>query len=60
MLSKNWLEIKRCVETHNHEEVVKGIIAHLYEIDDINKLDTIYLTYMDDDSIMSIINEEYH
>lgn len=58
MKNDRCLEIKQFLDTHSYDDVVKGILAHYYEIHDTSKLDTIYLMYMDNDNILSIISED--
>lgn len=58
MEANNWYLIKNFLDKYSHESVVKGILSHISEITDNENLDDIYLYYLDNDSITSILNDE--
>ncbi|MBA8764283.1 hypothetical protein [Staphylococcus coagulans] len=59
MKENSWYLIKTFLDSHSHEEVIKGIVSHISKITDNEKLDIIYLDYLDNDSITSIFNDEF-
>ncbi|EHJ07397.1 hypothetical protein [Staphylococcus simiae] len=58
MVKENWQMIKAFLNTQHDEDIFKGFIAHYYDINDTYKLNQLYLMYMDDDNILSMINED--
>ncbi|MBA8779836.1 hypothetical protein HR080_10880 [Staphylococcus schleiferi subsp. coagulans] len=59
MKENSWYLIKTFLDSYSHEEVIKGIVSHISKITDNEKLDVIYLDYLDNDSITSIFNDEF-
>ncbi|EGQ0319597.1 hypothetical protein Q9Z25_001438 [Staphylococcus pseudintermedius] len=57
-MKDTWYFVKEFLDSHSHESVIKGVLAHITEITDNEKLDIAYLNYLDNDEISSIINDE--
>ncbi|MGM7689937.1 hypothetical protein [Staphylococcus felis] len=58
MKENSWHLIKLSLDSYSHQNVVKGIISHITDIKDNEILDVVYLEYLDNDAITSIINDD--
>lgn len=58
MTNVDWQSLKAILHNSTHDTVFKSIVSYFYDIDDNEILDQIYLDYMDNDTILSLINDD--
>ncbi|MGI3316281.1 hypothetical protein [Staphylococcus chromogenes] len=60
MTNIDWQSLKSILQssTHAHDTVFKSLVSYFYEINDNEILDLIYLDYMDNDAILTFINDD--
>lgn len=56
----DWRTIASCLASQNYISIVKGLIHHFTAIEDEEILDKIYDDFMNDDSITTILNSNFH
>lgn len=54
----DWQSLKAILQNSTHDTIFKSVVSFFYDIDDNEILDQIYLDYMDNDAIVSLINDE--
>ncbi|WP_432371246.1 hypothetical protein [Staphylococcus chromogenes] len=58
MTNIDWQSLKSILQNSNHDTVFKSLVSYFYDINDNEILDQIYLNYMDNDAILTFINDE--
>ena len=54
-----WRTVASCLASQNYISIVKGLVHHFTAIDDEEILDKIYDDFMNDDSIITILNNDF-
>lgn len=54
-----WRTVANCLESQNYISIVKGLVHHFTAIEDEEILDKIYDDFMNDDSITTILNNDF-
>ncbi|MEK4841714.1 MULTISPECIES: hypothetical protein [Staphylococcus] len=55
----DWKTIASCLASQNYVSIVKGLVHHFTAIDDEEILDKIYDDFMNDDSITTVLNNDF-
>ena len=55
----NWRTVANCLASHNYISIVKGLVHHFTAIEDEEILDKIYEDFMNDDSIATVLNNDF-
>ena len=55
----DWRTIASCLASQNYISIVKGLVHHFTAIEDEEILDKIYDDFMNDDSITTILNNDF-
>ncbi|MCO6332784.1 hypothetical protein LZU09_01475 [Staphylococcus epidermidis] len=55
----DWRTIASCLASQNYVSIVKGLVHHFAAIDDEEILDKIYDDFMNDDSITTVLNNDF-
>ncbi|MDS3906923.1 hypothetical protein [Staphylococcus hominis] len=56
----DWRTVANCLKSQNYISIVKGLVHHFTAIEDEEILDKIYDDFMNDDSITTILNSNFH
>ena len=54
-----WRTVANCLASQNYISIVKGLVHHFTAIEDEEILDKIYDDFMNDDSITTILNNDF-
>ncbi|UXR76277.1 hypothetical protein MUA30_00155 [Staphylococcus aureus] len=55
----DWRTIANCLASRNYVSIIKGLVCHFTAIEDEKILDKIYEDFMNDDSITTILNNDF-
>ncbi|AWI95126.1 MULTISPECIES: hypothetical protein [Staphylococcus] len=55
----DWKTIASCLASQNYVSIVKGLVYHFAAIEDEEILDKIYDDFMNDDSITTVLNNDF-
>ena len=55
----NWRTVASYLESQDYVSIVKGLINHFTAIEDEEILDNIYEDFMNDDSITTLLNNDF-
>lgn len=55
----DWRTVASCLASQNYASIVKGLVHHFTAIDDEEILDKIYDDFMNDDTITTILNNDF-
>lgn len=55
----NWRRVASCLALQDYISIVKGLLHHFTAIDDEEILDKIYEEFMNDDSITTLLNNDF-
>lgn len=58
MTNVDWQSLKSILQNSTHDTVFKSLVSYFYDINDNEILDQIYLDYMDNDAILTFINND--
>ncbi|MBF2217070.1 hypothetical protein ACR0RE_09640 [Staphylococcus haemolyticus] len=58
-IKSNWRMVANCLASQNYISIVKGLVNHFTTIEDEEILDIIYEDFMNDDSITTILNNDF-
>ncbi|MDT0656146.1 UNVERIFIED_CONTAM: hypothetical protein MZV05_07825 [Staphylococcus aureus] len=58
MTKVDWQSLKEILKNSTHDTIFKSIVSYFYNINDNEVLNQIYLDYMDNDAILSLINKD--
>ncbi|MCD9071842.1 hypothetical protein BUX98_10440 [Staphylococcus chromogenes] len=58
MTNIDWQSLKSILQNSDHDTVFKSLVSYFYDINDNEILDQIYLDYMDNDAILTFINND--
>ncbi|WP_436884992.1 hypothetical protein [Staphylococcus chromogenes] len=58
MTNVDWQSLKSILQNSAHDTVFKSLVSYFYNINDNEILDQIYLDYMDNDAILTFINND--
>lgn len=56
----DWHTVANFLAKHNYVSIVKGLVHHFTAIEDEEILDKIYENFMNDDTITTILNNDFH
>ena len=54
----DWRMVASCLALQNYISIVKGLVHHFIAIEDEEILDKIYEDFMNDDSIITVLNND--
>ncbi|MCH4417227.1 hypothetical protein ACO1B9_11770 [Staphylococcus haemolyticus] len=55
----DWRTVASCLASQNYISIVKGLVHHFTAIDDEEILDKIYHDFMNNDSITTVLNNDF-
>ena len=55
----DWQTVASCLTSQDYASIVKGLIHHFTAIEDEEILDKIYDDFMNDDSITTVLNNDF-
>ncbi|MBE7355587.1 hypothetical protein INS17_03455 [Staphylococcus haemolyticus] len=55
----DWRTVASCLASHDYVSTVKGLVHHFTMIEDEEILDKIYDDFMNDDSITTVLNNDF-
>ena len=55
----DWRTVANCLASQNYISIVKGLVHHFTAIEDEEILDKIYDDFMNDDSITTVLNNDF-
>ena len=55
----DWRTVASCLASQNYISIVKSLVHHFTAIDDEEILDKIYDDFMNDDSITTVLNNDF-
>ena len=55
----DWQMVASCLASHNYTSIVKGLVHHFTAIEDEEILNKIYNDFMNDDSITTVLNNDF-
>ena len=55
----DWRTVANCLASQNYISIVKGLVHHFTSIEDEEILDKIYEDFMNDDSIATVLNNDF-
>lgn len=55
----DWRTVANCLESQDYVSIVKGLACHFTTIEDEEILDKIYNDFMNDDSITTVLNNDF-
>ncbi|QDX04593.1 hypothetical protein [Staphylococcus saprophyticus] len=55
----DWRTVASCLASQNYISIVKGVVHHFTAIEDEEILDKIYEDFMNDDSITTVLNNDF-
>ena len=55
----DWRTVASCLESQDYVSIVKGLVCHFTAIEDEEILDKIYDDFMNDDSITTLLNNDF-
>ncbi|MBC3133341.1 hypothetical protein QP839_02015 [Staphylococcus aureus] len=55
----DWHTVANCLASHDYVSIVKGLVHHFAAIEDEEILDKIYDDFINDDSITTILNNDF-
>ena len=55
----DWRTVASCLASQNYISIIKGLVYHFTAIEDEEILDKIYDDFMNDDSITTILNNDF-
>ncbi|WP_256824162.1 hypothetical protein [Staphylococcus aureus] len=55
----DWRIVASCLASQNYISIVKGLVHHFTAIEDEEILDKIYDDFMNDDSITTVLNNDF-
>ncbi|MCG1081245.1 hypothetical protein K4R18_06885 [Staphylococcus epidermidis] len=55
----DWRTVASCLESQDYVSIVKGLISHFTAIENEEILDKIYDDFMNDDSITTVLNNDF-
>ncbi|WP_447548938.1 hypothetical protein [Staphylococcus aureus] len=55
----NWRTVASCLASQNYISIVKGLVHHFTAIEDEEILEKIYEDFMNDDSITTVLNNDF-
>ncbi|MEN4440748.1 hypothetical protein [Staphylococcus hominis] len=55
----DWRTVASCLASQNYISIVKGLVHHFTTIEDESILDKIYADFMNDDSITTVLNNDF-
>ncbi|MCS5345675.1 MULTISPECIES: hypothetical protein [Staphylococcus] len=58
MTNIDWQSLKSILQNSAYDTVFKSLVSYFYDINDNEILDQIYLDYMDNDAILTFINND--
>ncbi|HHW9533453.1 MULTISPECIES: hypothetical protein [Staphylococcus] len=58
MTNVDWQSLKSILQNSADDTVFKSLVSYFYDINDNEILDQIYLDYMDNDAILTFINND--
>ena len=58
-IQSDWHTVTSCLVSHNSISIVKGLVHHFTAIEDEEILDKIYEDFMNDDSITTVLNNDF-
>lgn len=56
----NWRTVASCLASHDYISVVKGLVHYFTSIEDEEILDNIYDDFMNDNTITTLLNNDFH
>ena len=59
MAQSDWRTVSNCLASQNYISIVKGLVFHFTAIEDEEILDKIYNDFMNDDSITTVLNNDF-
>ena len=59
MAQSDWRTVSNCLASQNYISIVKGLVYHFTAIEDEEILDKIYNDFMNDDSITTVLNNDF-
>ncbi|OHP56053.1 hypothetical protein HMPREF2627_10565 [Staphylococcus sp. HMSC061F10] len=57
-IQSDWQTVASCLASKDYVSIVKGLIHHFTAIEDEEILDKIYDDFMNDDSIITVLNND--
>ncbi|MBS9538631.1 hypothetical protein [Staphylococcus hominis] len=58
-IQSDWHMVVNCLASQNYVSIVKGLVCHFTAIEDEKILDKIYEDFMNDDSITTVLNNDF-
>ncbi|MCO6216096.1 hypothetical protein LZT86_08480 [Staphylococcus epidermidis] len=58
-IQSDWQTVAKCLASQNYISIVKGLVHHFINIDDEEILDKTYDDFMNDDSITTVLNNDF-
>lgn len=58
-IQSNWRTVASCLASQNYASMVKGLVHHFTAIEDEEILDKFYDFFMNDDSITTVLNNNF-
>lgn len=58
-IHSDWRTVANCLASQNYISIVKGLVHHFTSIEDEEILDKIYEDFMNDDSIATVLNNDF-
>ncbi|WP_180530636.1 hypothetical protein [Staphylococcus haemolyticus] len=55
----DWRTVARCLASQNYISIIRGLVYHFTAIEDEKILDKIYDDFMNDDSITTVLNNDF-
>ena len=55
----DWRIVANCLESQNYISIVKGLVHHFTAIENEEILEKIYEDFMNDDSITTVLNNDF-
>lgn len=55
----DWRMVASCLASHDYISIVKGLVHHFTAIENEEILDKIYDDFMNDDSIATVLNNDF-
>ncbi|MDW4297734.1 hypothetical protein QI059_10495 [Staphylococcus saprophyticus] len=56
----DWRTVASCLESQDYVSIVKGLVHHFTAIEDEEILDKIYNDFMNDDTITTLLNNDFY
>ena len=58
-IQSDWRTVASCLASQNYISIIKGLVHHFTAIEDEEILDKIYDNFMNDDTITTILNNDF-